>query len=131
MGAVTGPGDEQLRRAADRLVAQVAADPRCSRVTDVLVARRGSTLVHAHPGAVAPHDLFSVTKTVLALLTGLAVGDGALRTDTALDHLLPELSGPGVAGRTPEHLLTLQRGPGRASATTTAPASCSPRCSTG
>jgi CubicO group peptidase (beta-lactamase class C family) len=104
------PSDAELQQAAERLVAEVAADPRCSRVTDVLVVRRGRRLVHSSTDAGRPRDLFSVTKTVLALLAGLAAGDQLVRTDVELDHYLPELTGPGARGRTVAHLLTMQRG---------------------
>ncbi len=111
MGAVTGAAtsEESLRTVAEQLAADVAADPRCSRVTDVLVARRGATVLHWHPGAVVAHDLFSVTKTVLALVTGVAVGDGLLALGTEVAPALAP-GGPGVRGRTVDHLLAMQRG---------------------
>ena len=113
MAAVSGPedDDETVREAAQRLAAEVAADPACARVTDVLVARRGRTLLHDPAGPRVPHDLFSVTKTVLALVAGVAVGDGLLGLDDEVDrHLPPGTTGPGTARRTVRHLLALQRG---------------------
>ena len=107
----TPASDEELRTAAAQVVAEVAADPRCRRVTDVLVARGGRTLVHARTGPVVARDLFSVTKTVLALVTGTAVGDGLLGVDDEVARYLPAtVAGPGVEGRTVGHLLTMQRG---------------------
>src|SRR5687767_14136539 len=100
-----------LTRAAEQLALQVAADPRCARVTDVLVAQGGRTLVHSHRGPVAPHDLFSVTKTVLALLTGLAVGDGLLSLeDPVTTRVAPHVVRPELRGQTVAHLLTMRRG---------------------
>jgi CubicO group peptidase (beta-lactamase class C family) len=111
MAPVTGAPTDRLLDRAERLVAAVAADPRCSRVTDVLVARGGRTLVHRRTGDARPRDLFSVTKTVLALLTGLVVGDGLVRPDDEVARHLPATyGGPGAAGRTLHHLLAMQRG---------------------
>ena len=102
--------EEQLVLAADELAAQVAADPRCARLTDVLVARGGSTVRHHSSGPAVPRDLFSVTKTVLALMVGVAAGDRLVGTHVDVAHFLPELAGPGVARRTVAHLLTMRRG---------------------
>ena len=113
MATVSGPqdADDTVRDAAQRLAAAVAADPGCARVTDVLVARRGRTLLLAARTPPVPRDLFSVTKTVLALVTGIAVEDGLVVVEDEVDrHLPPDLAGPGAAGRTVAHLLALQRG---------------------
>jgi CubicO group peptidase (beta-lactamase class C family) len=107
----SGPPSPALRGAAEQLAAQVAADPRCRRVTDLLVAQGGRTLVHAHDAPVAAHDLFSVTKTVLALLTGLAVGDGLLSVDDQVaTRVAPHVARPELRGQTIAHLLTMRRG---------------------
>jgi CubicO group peptidase (beta-lactamase class C family) len=95
---------------AREFLAAVRSEERCARVTDVLVQQAGRTLV-AHsvtPGAA--RDLFSVTKTVLTILTGIAVDRGLL------DPERPVRESPGMAefdslgAQTVRHLLTMTRG---------------------
>jgi CubicO group peptidase (beta-lactamase class C family) len=103
--------DEELRRVAVDVATRVAADSRCTRTADVLVARSGRTLLHQHTGATRLHDLFSVTKTVLALLAGLAVGDGRLSVDDPVTARVPaHVARPELEGQTVAHLLTTTRG---------------------
>ena len=105
------PSHDRLRRAVEEVVAAVVADPRCARVTDLLVARGPHTVLHWHRGEVVPRDLFSVTKTVLAVLTGIAVADGLLRVEDAVSaHLPAEAARPELAGQSVHHLLTMRRG---------------------
>jgi CubicO group peptidase (beta-lactamase class C family) len=52
----------------------------------------------------------SMTKSALAHLVGLAVGEGALSLETFVEDLVPELAGSGYAGCTVEHLLTMTTG---------------------
>ena len=103
--------DEELRIAASEVVAAVVADPRCSRVTDVLVARGGRTLLHHRPGPPVTRDLFSVTKTVLALVAGVAVGEGLLGIeDPVTAHVPAAVARPELEGQSVAHLLTMRRG---------------------
>ena len=105
------PSDEELRLAATEVAAAVAADPRHVRVTDVLVARGARTLLHHRPGGAVARDLFSVTKTVLALVTGVAVGDGLLTVDDpVVAHVPAAVARPELEGQSVADLLTMRRG---------------------
>lgn len=97
-----------LHSRADAFVQAVLDDPRCCRVTDLLVTTpAGPVVSHSTTGGAA-QDLFSVTRTLLALLTGIAVGAGRVRLDQ------PIAAGSGTRTfaeqLTVEHLLTLTRG---------------------
>lgn len=88
----------------------VLEDPRCERVTDLLVQRGAEVLLEHSTTGGAARDLFSVTKTVLAITAGIAVERGHLDLDAAVR------SSPGMAGfdglgdQTVRHLLTMTRG---------------------
>jgi CubicO group peptidase (beta-lactamase class C family) len=71
--------DEAWSGASDRLTRLLEHDPTLARTSDVLVTRGGSTLFEWSKDPAAEHDLFSVTKTVLALLFGVAVDRGLIR----------------------------------------------------
>ncbi len=92
---------------ARRFVDDVLAEPGCSRVTDVLVVRDGDVLADHSATVGLPRDLFSLTKTVLAVLVGFAVRDGLL----ALDVPVARYTGlEGTGDQTLRHLLTMTRG---------------------
>lgn len=92
---------------AERFVRDVLAEPGCSRVTDVIVVRGGDVLArHSSTGGL-PRDLFSVTKTVLAVLVGFAVRDGLVDLDVPVARYTG-LEGTG--DQTLRHLLTMTRG---------------------
>ncbi|MCW6009892.1 beta-lactamase family protein [Micromonospora sp. CPCC 205371] len=72
----------------------------------------GGEVVHdAHYGGPAVADVFSVTKSVVATLAGIAVRDGLLPSlDVPVERVLPEVAGTPSAGQTLRHLLTMTRG---------------------
>ena len=55
-----------------------------------------------------PHIIFSVTKSMAALLAGVLVGRGVLDPENLVTNYLPELSDSAYAGATVRHLLDMQ-----------------------
>ena len=90
-------------------------DPLRPTVMSVLVSRGGRLLVeryYAQDGA-QPHNIASVTKTVVSTLVGIAVDEGRLSLDDTLGELLPSYADSMTeqeAGVTLEHLLTMTAG---------------------
>lgn len=86
-----------------RLDALVGGDPRYAHTTDVVVLRDGELVFARRYGGGVDgelRDTYSVTKSVVATLVGIALGDGLLRS----------LDEPVHAGRTVRHLLTMTGG---------------------
>ncbi|MBV9831815.1 MAG: beta-lactamase family protein [Marmoricola sp.] len=74
---------------------------------------QGSVLHEWYADGVGPASLLhgaSATKSALAHLVGLAVGDGALSLDDPVTRHVPELAGSGYAACTVEHVLTMTSG---------------------
>lgn len=113
----TAPAQFPIRWAAsgDRLDDQAfRAFLDANRTTSFLVVRDG-TLVFEHYGnGVAREDLvgcFSVTKSVLSALVGIALGQGAIGSvDDLLTDYIPELPRVWAEGVTLRHLLTMTCG---------------------
>ncbi len=55
----------------------------------------------------APHLLFSVSKSVSGLLAGILVDRGALDPEAAVTELLPEVAGSAYSGATLRHVLDM------------------------
>ena len=55
-----------------------------------------------------PHIIFSVTKSMAALLAGVLVGRGVLDPENLVTNYLPELANSAYAGATVRHLLDMQ-----------------------
>ena len=55
-----------------------------------------------------PHIIFSVTKSMAALLAGVLVGRGMLDPENLVTYYLPELSESAYVGATIRHLLDMQ-----------------------
>jgi len=87
--------DDRVQEFADA----VAGEPGCARVTDLLLLREGRVVLARSSTGGAPRDLFSVTKTVLAILAGIAADQGLLDVDQ-----------PITEGQTAYHLLSMTRG---------------------
>ncbi|MBO3752772.1 beta-lactamase family protein [Streptosporangiaceae bacterium NEAU-GS5] len=107
---LTGTPFHDAIAAAD---ARIRTDPRLSATEHLVVAHRG-TIVAAHAyrarGLDQAGDIFSITKSVVSTLVGIARRDGLIE----LDRTLGDLLGPRVpAGRravTVRHLLTMTGG---------------------
>ena len=57
-----------------------------------------------------PHILFSVSKSVTAMVAGIVVGRGQLDPDALITEYIPEMSGSAYAGATVRHLLDMTAG---------------------
>ena len=57
-----------------------------------------------------PHILMSVSKSVLGLLIGVLVEQGALALDTLVTGIIPEIRGTAYEGATVRHLLDMRAG---------------------
>jgi CubicO group peptidase (beta-lactamase class C family) len=87
---------------------------RRANVYALLVRQRGEVVFERYyrgRSALSPLDIRSATKSVLSALVGVAIGRGLLAgLDETVDVLLPEHAGPGTAGLTLDHLLTMTAG---------------------
>jgi CubicO group peptidase (beta-lactamase class C family) len=103
---------------ADALRTDIAAyldDTALYDVRAVLVVVGDRTLVEEYYGATSDdyRNVFSVTKSVLSTLVGIAVDEGLLDLTSTLRELLPDYAGdmtPDVAATTLERLLTMTGG---------------------
>lgn len=62
--------------------------------------------------AETPHILFSVSKSVTAMVAGIVSGRGQLLPDAPITHYVPEMAGTGYEGATVRHLLDMTVGVG-------------------
>lgn len=117
-GCTPSAAPERPRVRADELRADITAhlvDPRLDTVRAVIVMVGDRTLVEEYVDSDAAdyRNIFSVTKSVLSTLVGIAVDDGLLDLDGTLAELLPAYAGsmsPQVGGTTLEQLLTMTGG---------------------
>ena len=96
------------------LMAAVDSAESLGYVRSLLVLRNGRLVQEEYFGTASRStvfDLHSVTKTVTALVVGMAVDDGALDVDDLMvDWLPPDDVRPDHAGITVDHLLTMTSG---------------------
>ena len=106
------PVDEaEVRTAARAVLDEVAADPRYACTAALHIRLRGTVVVDEHRRGPERDDVFSITKTVLALTLGVAARQGLLPPlDQPVASLLPALLGTPAATHTWRHLLTMTRG---------------------
>lgn len=79
-------------------------------VDSLLVSRAGEIIVEHHAPHVdptLPHLLFSVSKSLTALLAGAIVGDGTLAVADRVAKFVPELAGSGFGSATVRDLLDM------------------------
>ena len=104
--------DQQLAAALDH---EFASDE-YTGLASVIVLADGRTAYERYYGSVATHHhhVWSVTKSIISTLVGIAIGEGKIPgVDATLAQLLPdhaEEMTPGVAGITLEQLLTMTAG---------------------
>ncbi|HWG98271.1 MAG TPA: serine hydrolase [Pilimelia sp.] len=92
------------------VAAELRGDPRYAHTSHLRVVVRGVVRYDAHFHGPALADIFSVTKSVLATLCGIALRQGRLPgLDLPVEHALP-LRGTPAEGQTVRHLLTMTRG---------------------
>ena len=95
-----------------------AAEPHAGRLRAVVVAREGEVLeelVVSGPSAATPVNVKSVSKTVVALLLGIAIGRGAVpgleaTLGAVAPRLVPRGADPRVGAITLEDLVTMRAG---------------------
>jgi CubicO group peptidase (beta-lactamase class C family) len=104
--ALAGVGD------ACRLVDEaIRSRPVYAHTSHLRVEVDGRVVFDRHYRGPRVADLFSVTKSVLATLVGIAVGEGRLPDlDLPVGRLLPRLAATPAAGHTLRQLLTMTRG---------------------
>jgi CubicO group peptidase (beta-lactamase class C family) len=89
-------------------------DVMAATVTDGwIVTQHGKVLEeHYYSGMTADtsHLLMSVSKSLIAMVVGALVSDGALNVDAELTAYVPVLANSGYAGATVRHLLDMRSG---------------------
>ena len=97
---------------ACRLVDQTIRDrPAYAHTSHLRVEVDGEVVFDRHYRGPLVADTFSVTKSVVATLAGIAVADGCLDDlDLPVGRALPGLAGTPAAGQTLRQLLTMTRG---------------------
>jgi len=78
-----------------------------------MVVHDGRLLAEQYAGAMEPatlHLLMSVSKSIVGILVGALVGQGAIRVDAALTSYVPELAESGYREATVRHLLDMRSG---------------------
>lgn len=82
-------------------------------VDGLVVLHRGSIIVERYANGMTeqtPHILMSVSKSLLGLLAGILIDDGAFSPDQKVTAVLPELAGTAYDGATIRQLLDMQAG---------------------
>ena len=100
-----------LSEACRRIGEEVRRDPRYAHTSHLRVHVGGEPVFDEHYRGATVSDVFSVTKAVVATVTGIAVRRGLLTDlDEPLHEVLPELRDTPSRGQTWRHLLTMTRG---------------------
>jgi CubicO group peptidase (beta-lactamase class C family) len=82
-------------------------------IASMLVIRHGKLVFERYfNGSEASHanSVASLSKSILSLLTGVAIDDGSLRLDTPISQILPADLVPRDDGLVVRHLLTMSGG---------------------
>jgi CubicO group peptidase (beta-lactamase class C family) len=78
-----------------------------------IVTRHGKVLGEFYYGGMqadSSHILMSVSKSLVAMVLGALVSDGAVNPDAELTYYVPALANSGYAGATVRHLLDMRSG---------------------
>lgn len=101
----------RVAAAAGAVLDDVEADPRYAHTSHLHVRLAGEVVVDVHRSGPLVADVFSVTKTVLALALGRVAALGLLPDlDRPVADVLPGIGGTPAAAHTWRHLLTMTRG---------------------
>jgi CubicO group peptidase (beta-lactamase class C family) len=108
-------GDAVAQEQLDRDLIEYLERPGLEEVRAVVVSVGDRIVFEEYRGGTAEdyHAQFSVTKSIVSTLVGIAVDEGLLDVDQTLAELLPDHVGtmdPAVAGTTLEQLLTMTGG---------------------
>lgn len=99
-----------LERACRDVDEMLRSQPEFSHVSHFMLAVDGQTVFDAHYQGPTVADVFSITKSVVSTLTGIAIREGLVTDlDCPLDTLLP-IRGSASSGQSLRHLLTMTRG---------------------
>ena len=97
--------------AAQRVLAEVAADPRYARTSHLHLRLEGAVVVDEHLRGPLRADVFSVTKSVLSTVLGVMAARRLLPDlDRPVAEVLPPLRGTPAEAHTWRQLLTMTRG---------------------
>ncbi len=97
--------------ACELIAERVRTDPRYAHTSHLTLQVDGSVVYDQHLRGPERSDVFSVTKTVLATLVGIAQRDGLLPPlDAPVSDVLPALRETPAARHTWRNLLTMTRG---------------------
>ena len=78
-----------------------------------IVLQHGKVLGEYYYGGMeadSPHLLMSVSKSLIGMVAGALVSNGAIDVDAELTHYVPALANSGYAGATVRHLLDMRSG---------------------
>ncbi|HEX9834229.1 MAG TPA: serine hydrolase [Mycobacterium sp.] len=78
-----------------------------------IVTHRGRVLTEQYYGgmtAATSHMLMSVSKSLVGMVAGALVSNGALDVHAEVTHYVPALAGSGYAGATVQHILDMRSG---------------------
>jgi len=102
---------EAVRAACGEIADTVVTDPRYRHTSTLLVRVDGEDIYQRHFHGHELADVFSVTKTILATVVGVAQRDRVLPPlDEPVSRVLPQLIGTPAEVHTWRHLLTMTRG---------------------
>jgi CubicO group peptidase (beta-lactamase class C family) len=97
--------------AAQRVLAEVAADPRYARTSHLHLRLEGTVVVDEHLRGPLRADVFSVTKSVLSTVLAVMAARSLLPDlDRPVAEVLPRLRGTPAEAHTWRQLLTMTRG---------------------
>ena len=100
-----------VRAACDRVAERISGEEKYAHTSHFAVQVAGSLIFDRHFTGPELADVYSVTKTVLATLVGVArCGVGMPPLDDPVSAVLGELQGTPAAGHSWRHLLTMTRG---------------------
>jgi CubicO group peptidase (beta-lactamase class C family) len=100
-------------RDADGESTTVGAIMKATETDGWMVVHDGRLLAEQYAGAMEPatlHLLMSVSKSIVGILVGALVGQGAISVDDALTKYVPELAESGYREATVRHLLDMRSG---------------------
>jgi CubicO group peptidase (beta-lactamase class C family) len=105
------PDPAAVRAACRRIGAEIGTDPRYAHTSRLRVLVAGEPVVDEHYRGPVVADVFSVTKSVVATVAGIAARRGLLPgLDEPVHAVLPALRDTPSRGQTWRHLLTMTRG---------------------
>jgi CubicO group peptidase (beta-lactamase class C family) len=100
-------------RDADGESTTVGAIMKATETDGWMVVHDGRLLAEQYAGAMEPatlHLLMSVSKSIVGILVGALVGQGAISVDDELTRYVPELAESGYRQATVRHLLDMRSG---------------------